>query len=256
MALDTQVHADPAACRITGWWLRDVADRVYDVGTVLQRATIESETVWTGAEATTFREHLRTGRRDADELSWAMRRCGDALVGFAADVDTVLARMDQARAVAAVAGLTVTPTGIEPPGPSPSVSVAEVWTEIQTTVAQGREVEQSAHDTLVRKVRAQQAVWESIGGNSPFLAIDTRLSGSATLRHAGNLWHSTAAGYRADAAVARAIVDNPHTSSAERGRALSDFLRSSGQERAATRRRQRYPHSWPPRPVTGGHECA
>jgi uncharacterized protein YukE len=235
-----------------GGWLLNTTDNRFDV----------SEAVWGGTAGEAFREHLRQGRQDADELSWAVRRCGDALIGFADETDTVIARMNQARAVAAEAGLTVTPTGIEPPGPVPvaprvvpgaaplsgdvgSLAIpldavahqrqVAAWTEVQATVAQAREFEQAAHDTLVRRIRDEQTLCESIATNSRFLGIEAGLGTPASLQHASTHWTSKAAGYHADADAARAILDDPNATAAQRAQALRDFLRSAGRERTAAR---------------------
>lgn len=256
--LDTRVHTDPAACRDTGRWLGDASDDLHGAGTVLRDSRASSEGVWGGDAGEAFREHVRAGQDDADELSSSLTRTGSALTTFADDVDTVIATMTRARDVAAAAGLTVTPEGIEPPGPAPVVTTPSTptsadlesldpllaageherrvaaYTEAETTVAQARGDETAAHEALGRAVRDEQTLWESIKANSVFTGIDALIGTPAALAHAGGKWATRADELSADAAAARRLVDDPVSTPAQRATAWADYVRDDdGSRRAA-----------------------
>lgn len=255
--LDTRVHTDPVACRATGQWLTDASNDLHAAGTVLKDARSASEEVWGGAAGEAFREHVRDGQDDADELSYSLIRTGGALTAFADDVDTVITTMTRARDVAAAVGLVVTPDGIEPPGPAPVAPTpmtptsadlgsldpvlaagehqrkVEAWTEVEATVAQARVDETAAHERLGRAVRDEQTLWDSIKGNSTFIGAEALLGTPAALQHANTTWDARARTLRADAASARAILDDHAATPAQRADALSRYLRDEGGARTA-----------------------
>jgi HPt (histidine-containing phosphotransfer) domain-containing protein len=103
------------------------------------------------------------------KLSETVTSTQQALNAFAADLDTVNARITQARSVASAAGLTVTPATIEAPGSAPTHPIGPVvgqdatafyqaqaayntkvsaFNEAQTTVNDARKVETQAHSNL------------------------------------------------------------------------------------------------------------
>lgn len=178
--LNTEVASDPASCRAMAGWLTTLSLGVYDTGNAIYRAREASESGWQGAAANAFRHSLAPMGRDADQLVEVINQARRALDVFADEIDTVGARLAQARQVAVAARLIVTPTAILPPGPGPgappvhsdgpgtpqaetryrdAVTAYEAavagyeariaaFTEVSITVAEARHKETEAHHTL------------------------------------------------------------------------------------------------------------
>lgn len=115
--LNTEVKSDPASCRATAAWLGRLSPGVDDASNAIHGARSTSEFCWQGAAAEAFRDSLSPMTKDADELAAIIDRVRQALEIFADEIDTVRARLVQAREVAMAARLIVTPTAILPPGP-------------------------------------------------------------------------------------------------------------------------------------------
>lgn len=167
--INTVVNGNAATCRQAADWLAK-ADGGIEAGFSAASTTqSRSESCWQGSAADGFRAHVGQVGSDAMQLSLAAGGARQALSAFAADLDTVNARMAQARSVASAAGLTVTQTTIRAPGPAPTRRTGPVtgqeatefyqaqaayntklsaFNEAQTTVSGARQVESQAHRNL------------------------------------------------------------------------------------------------------------
>lgn len=167
--VDTVVNGNSAACRQAADWLGKVASGVDTNRDAIAKAQTDSEACWQGTAADGFRSHIGQMASDADKLSASALTAQQALDTFAGELDTVNARMNQARSVAAAAGLTVTSTGIEGPGSAPTHRVGPMggqeaveyyqaqqryntqvsaFKEVQSTVTEARQLEAQAHANL------------------------------------------------------------------------------------------------------------
>lgn len=122
--LNTEVKGNPDSCRAVAKWLADLSKALHGAGDSLYRARSESESIWQGQAGDAFRSSVDPKAKDTDELSQRAASLSQGLVAFAGNLDGVLHLMGQARSVAAQAGLVVTPTAIEPPGPGPAPAAA------------------------------------------------------------------------------------------------------------------------------------
>ncbi|HEX5402337.1 MAG TPA: hypothetical protein VFX16_08555 [Pseudonocardiaceae bacterium] len=172
--IDTLVNGNAAACRQAADWLGRAAAGVDANGSAIGKAQATSESCWQGSAADGFRDHIGNLGTDADQLSASALTVRQALDAFAADLDTVNARIAQARSVASAAGLTLTPTTIEAPGPGPGRVYGPIpaqeaiefyqaqamyngkltaFREARTTVTEARQLESEAHTQLTGPMR-------------------------------------------------------------------------------------------------------
>lgn len=248
MELDTQVFGEPGEVRALGEWLTSTSSTVHDGGEVLYRVRDEAESVWRGPAGAAFRGHIGRGGQDADDLTESVESAGGAVVDFAEELETVRDRMTQARFVAADAGLAVTPTGIQEPGPAPvapqnsggdlqviqdhanAVAAHErkvtAWTEVQSSVGQARDTERGAHETLARTIRQHGTLWADIKQNRFFLTADALTGSAGGLHAARNKWTMRAPQFRAVATQAQNLL-NSSMSQAGRNQAIRIMLQRS-----------------------------
>ncbi len=167
--LNTVVNGNSASCRQAADWLGKIASGVDSNREAVAKAQTDSESCWQGTAADGFRNQVGQMANDADKLSASAMSAQQALNSFAGELDTVNARMDQARSVAAAANLTVTPTGIEGPGSAPTHRTGPMggqeavefyqaqqrynmqvsaFKEAQSTVTEARQLEARAHASL------------------------------------------------------------------------------------------------------------
>lgn len=246
MELDTQVFGEPGELRSLGEWLKTTSSSVHDGGDVLHQVRGDAEWVWRGPAGAAFREHIGRGGQDAADLTESIEAAGGAVVDFAGDLETARARMTQARFVAANAGLTITPTGIEEPGPAPvapqnsggSLQVISdhanavaahdrkvaAWTEVQATVSDARDAERGAHETLARKINQHGTLWADIKQNKFFTTADALTGAAGGLHSARNKWNMRAPQLRAVATQAQGLMNNPTMSAAGRAEARRIML--------------------------------
>lgn len=116
--LSTEVHDDPNGSRTVAAYLRKVAESADHANQSFVRVQSESESVWAGTAGKAFRTAQTSNVEDSNQVAGVAGTFARALDAFAADIDTVRARLDQARGVAGSAGLITTPTVILPPGPA------------------------------------------------------------------------------------------------------------------------------------------
>lgn len=119
--LDTKIKGSPGSLHQLADWFRDVlAAEIHESVTSAYRARTNTETDWTGPAGDSFRQRMTTAGGKADDV------CADAKAGsslaeqVATNLTTSKRRMDEVRAEAAKAGLTVTADGILPPGSAPA----------------------------------------------------------------------------------------------------------------------------------------
>jgi hypothetical protein len=192
--INTVVNGNTASCRQSADWLGRAASGVDANGGAVDRAQSASESCWQGTAADGFRDYVGQIGNDADKLSASATSAQQELNAFAADLDTVNARMSQARAVASAAGLTVTPTTIEAPGagprrvygPVPATEATEFYqaqaayntkvsafNEAATTVTEARQLEAKAHADLTAPMRESASTVQNL------VTIGSTVSGAA-----------------------------------------------------------------------------
>lgn len=167
--IDTVVNGNAAACRQAADWLGKAEGGIEAAFSAASTTQSRSESCWQGSAADGFRAHIGQVGSDAMQLGSAASGARQALNAFAADLDTVTARMTQARSVASAASLMVTPTTIQAPGPAPIHRTGPVtsqeatefyqaqaayntklsaFNEAKATVTGARQLESQAHSNL------------------------------------------------------------------------------------------------------------
>lgn len=130
MSLNTEVKGDPDSVRETVAWLKARSGGAQDTATQVYGARGMSESSWEGEGGGAFRSAMtQAGDRidtDADDL----KKTAGALDTHADDLHTVRSRMQQAREIAADAGLKVDGHVIHEPGPAPSSGTAPSGTSL------------------------------------------------------------------------------------------------------------------------------
>lgn len=157
--LDTRVDGDPGSCRATADWLSKVGHSVTETGSAIRRARGSSESCWAGPAGDAFRNSTLSTAKDADDLRAIGDRAGQALLVFAADLNTVRARMTQARNVAVKGGLGITPDRILPPGLPPGPAPVRIKGPIQPHVEEALNRAIDAHGAAVAQHARQVAAY-------------------------------------------------------------------------------------------------
>lgn len=263
MSLNTQIVGDPQGCRTYGGWLRSLGDGALDTGDLLGQVRTNSEFCWGDQVGDLFRLRIEDGRRDASALYDELSRIGDAVNGFADDLATAIASMNEARTVAVQGGVPVTEHTIEPP-PFPehladvlvpdridAISAESTATaahqahlaayqQAARIVHRARAEEQHAHEALARRIDEQQRRLEEIRDLSRFLPLLHALTGgpAATYPHSSS-WSRLAAYHRGLADEARRLLDDPAQTPHSRQHLLNQYLvnqsRAAQASRAAAR---------------------
>ncbi|WP_207222649.1 hypothetical protein [Herbihabitans rhizosphaerae] len=131
---------------------------MHQAGGALHGARGASESCWKGPAGEAFRASALFRGQDADELTKIADRAKQALTVFAGDLDTVRARMVQARDVATRGGLVVTPDGVLPPGPAPGpaprVPDTPITPDAQRTLNQAISTHTAAVTSHLQQVKA------------------------------------------------------------------------------------------------------
>ena len=191
--LNTFVAGNPGSVRASADAIRKTGAGVEDTAEGWHRSRSRSEAVWEGQAADGFRESAGRNGKDADSLADLFARMAGAMTVFADDLDTVKARMEQAKQAAHEGKLTVQPNAIQPPAASPTgppeplqgrASAADnaahsqasadfqaaqalhgqqqaAYAEAQAIVAEARQIEQAAH---VKLTDALNATSNGLGG--------------------------------------------------------------------------------------------
>lgn len=256
-SINTVVEGDPASCRETAEWLGKLSTGCHEIGTGLLRARSESETIWHGEAADGFRNQMTTNATDADKLAEFFNRGKIALDNFASELDTVIARINQARDVAAHHGLPVTSVSIESPGPPPPKMPVEgagavavdrtpqeeravadylgkekIFQEVLQTVTEARRKEREAHDSLRSALQMTKSLpeallpqgwsWAPIATGAYTGAYTTSKALSEVSKHA-----------EARADGARQVLEDPTLSQSDRQVVLRNYLDWAGKSRPA-----------------------
>ncbi len=214
--LNIEVVGDSESCRANVSWLNALHEGVGRLVTAFTRTAGESESFWHGAAGDTFRGHMANAKGNATQVEDAVSTLSRALSTFADELDTVKSRMNQAREVAAHAGLTVTNTEILPPsagpGPAPPAPTGNVspqqvqehdnavsqhnaavathqqqvaaFNEVSATVLQARGKEKAAHEALQGTTKQHQDLLDKLKtyGQMPLskaVALTGGLSGAS-----------------------------------------------------------------------------
>lgn len=152
MPLNIKVEGVPGSIRATGSWLRTLETNVHNVGTDVYQARGTSESDWIGPAGDGFRGVMTEFGTGIDTLATDCSGTAGALDTHAGDLDGVIRQMGNAAGIAREAGLTVTDTTIEDPGPAPA-NPAPLPTDREPTTT-----EQSAFDSAntAQETHAQQ----------------------------------------------------------------------------------------------------
>lgn len=180
MPLNTFVAGNSGSMRQLAGSLRTLGSGVEDTATGYHKTRGESETIWEGQAADAFRADADRQGHDADRLAQLHTDLATAVTAFADDLDTVNARMAQARQVADAGQLLVFASLIFPPSdapPAPPTSVANptlpgtpsapnpaaaalhaqqqaAYSEAEAAVNQARNMERTAHQKLLDACKA------------------------------------------------------------------------------------------------------
>lgn len=178
--LNTEVRDDAAGCRALAEWLRDAASGVEQVADALYRQRGESESFWQGTAGDSCRTELTWHAEDGDKLEQLTHDAERGLNEFAARIDAVRGRMDDARRTAREGGLIVTPTAILPPAPpnqapapsagpgtQPAVDPAHeaqthAFAAVSAMVADARQQQEEAHHDLDKAMQDPLATLKSL----------------------------------------------------------------------------------------------
>lgn len=259
MSLNTQIVGDPQGCRQYGGWLRTLGDGALDTSDLLMQVSAHSDFCWDDHVGDLFRLQMDSGKRDASALYDVISRAGDAVNGFADDLATAIATMNEARTVARNGGVLVTPTTIEPP-PMPehltSIAVSDrvldiageaeagslyhtqlaAYQDADRIVHRARAQEREAHDTLARRIGERQHELAEIRRVSRFLPlVEMATGGPASTYSQSSTWTRLAQRYQEHADEARRIWDDPFRSQTARTSALNEFLLNQGRAAQAGR---------------------
>jgi uncharacterized protein YukE len=120
MPLDIQVKGDSGSVRAIAQWLRQLSATTVNAGTAAREAVGISESGWTGPAGDGFRARVGAAVGEVDRIADLHVQSATALDKLANDMDTVKARLEQARGVATAARLAVTETQILEPGAPPA----------------------------------------------------------------------------------------------------------------------------------------
>ncbi|KAA9152405.1 hypothetical protein FPZ12_036960 [Amycolatopsis acidicola] len=188
MSLDIRVEADPASMRATVAWLRSAGTAVDGAANQSVSARTSSLDGWDGDASDTFRHTMGNLTPKIDALRDGFGGAANAIEGHANDIDTVKARMQQARDLAAAAGLEITDQVINDPGPAPPqpvpvphntaetpaeagtrsmseldwsdwVGKAKAYADASAVVTEGREIENDPQQLLLSYLQNVSEKW-------------------------------------------------------------------------------------------------
>lgn len=253
MSTNTEIIGDPASCRASGEWLRGLAESAMNSSVQLGLVSTNSEYCWNDAVGDLFRAKIDRGRQDGATLYDDIGRIGDAVVGFADDLERARASMTEARTVAVQDNVPLTATTIEEPQMPQSDpteddvtaigehaeamdryrAAMDAYHEALGIVRRARDEERDAHDTLRRKAEEESGQILQTVATSPFMEWGQRLAwvglGYSTDTYAqASTWSTLATAQQGLAEEARTAW-NSGTNQAARNAALSTFLHHQGQ---------------------------
>ncbi len=257
--INTVVHGIPDSCRATADMLGKVKSGVHDVGTGIYRTRSESETCWEGKAGDAFREAISKKGKLSDDLSEAASRAQAALNEFAGKLQTVRAKIQQARDVAQSHGLTVTPTAIQPPGPAPEqpseqggppgmdggkafLDYTEAkaaydkqvrgYKEAKATVEQARTKERAAHQALKSAMDYEAGLLESLKKGLSWTLVGANHGLLTQPQMSADTFQAKANSFYEKAAKTGQAADDPALTAAQRSAHLDQqnkFTKKAGQ---------------------------
>ncbi|WP_020667590.1 hypothetical protein [Amycolatopsis nigrescens] len=216
MPLNTWVAGDPASARATSAWMRSMAENIRAAGAGANNAGATSMEGWSGQSAEAFRQIMSQSGKGMDDLGFVGYSSGaDALDAHAADLETVKARMQQARDVAAQGGLTLTEKEILEPGPPPPDPPPVSGNGPETPAQAGARAQMvAAKEAYARQVKAWTEATLTVSGSRDIEnnSIDVLLS---YLTNVGEKWHINAADFGTGLAAATLAQKVKFTSNAQ-----------------------------------------
>ena len=227
-SIDLRVEADENSCRQAAEQLKEFADGLHQHGTCFHRARTESEQVWRGQAADAFRDGARPAGQRTDEIIDHAHKASRSLHSLADDVGTVKSRMEQARQVAAEAGLTVdgnlihapqasaTPGGPTPaPAPPDTLGTAtgensqqqQAFRDAQQTVGDARQLERAVHSRTQDQMKVFQLALDAIR-NDTVWSIAAKATGAVgTALAEADKWSEVAEDKKAKVTRWQALAD-------------------------------------------------
>lgn len=215
MAIETMVEGDPESCRALATEIRTGGEAARRAGQDAYRARNSSQDCWGGESAELFRTRIAEIGAGAEDMAEFSAQVAQATDLFADDLTTVTQRMEQARAVAAQAGLAVSGTVIgdvaPAPAPLPAQDVppadvaihtaavqthqaqAAAYAEVSQTVAGAREIEIRAHRTLGESLGRQSAFVQYNVANAGWTAWAFASGAAGSAHAAAGKWGDLAA---------------------------------------------------------------
>ncbi len=162
--LNIEVHDKPDECRATANYLRSLAEAADEACGLFKRGQTESESLWVGQAGMEFRASQTPNVQDSSEVAGMAGTFAKALDAFAGDIDTVRARLQQARQVAHEAELITTRTAILPPGPGPSAVPPTASGSDSPNASPQRQATDQAHEQQVADHQRKQRAFQEVTG--------------------------------------------------------------------------------------------
>lgn len=242
MPLDIHVDADVNGLRDTARWMHRVGSHANDAGGDIRGARADAEADWGGRSGRAFQEFMGRFGEKADAFRDGAQKVGGGIDQYADAMNHVKSRMDQARGVAAKAGLATSEARIAEPGPAPPgpgslppnaspqqthahAAAVQAHSEHQAKVKAYNEARQTVVEARRAEKRAQSILLDLLGGGPVKIGltmtdVTSGLAGSAIAatekyRNAATRFASKAeqaAGRAADASLsaeqrASALID-------------------------------------------------
>lgn len=195
MSLDIWVEADPASMRATVAWLRSAGMSVDSAAGQVSSARTSSLDGWNGGASDTFRHTMGNLTPKIDAVRDGFGGTANAIEGHANDIDTAKARMQQARDLAAAAGLEVTDHEIVDPGPAPPEPVPVSHNQPETPAQAGtRSLSEQQWSDWVNKAKAY-ADASAVVTEGRKIENDSQQLLLSYLQNVAEKWHLNAADF-------------------------------------------------------------
>lgn len=231
MPIDLRIEGDASQCHEVAAWLEEglAASAQRCVGH-LASVNVRSELVWAGPAGDAFRGTTGRATDQGDDLDGRIKDLGRAIEAYAVDLDTLRARLDQAREVALAGGLDVTDAQVADPGPAPppvpglppSPTAGDI--DAQITAAQavgaynqrvaaykeaaeiagsGRQIQRAAETGLMDHASAL------LSAKALFTALDGVINTVGTAHQRYSPWRIASQQFFRKATAANALATNP-----------------------------------------------
>lgn len=237
MTLNTFVAGNPGEARAYAQELRTIGGGTETAATGAHQARTTAEGEWDGAASDAFQDWAKTQGTDGDELAAVYPSVARIHDTWADELDTVQARMEQAKQVARDGGLKLmgahlilppkAPTGSQPEPPKGRATAAQmeqysadkaaydaamaeadrqqaVWEEAKATVTGAREKEKAAHETFTNALDKVKTQLQGIGQAGKWAQAGVRPASAA----AGGLAQAATAMESSAAAATKSMFEN------------------------------------------------